>query len=118
MSKNMILVLDFGGSQSQPIARKVRKENVYCEILPYDTPIKEIEARSPRGVIMVGSAKEVNAETKGGSAKDVCSLGVPVLALGCPAMIVARDMGAVIQETVIENRTAQVCFGASPCLPV
>lgn len=114
MSKNMILVLDFGGSQSQPIARKVRKENVYCEILPYDTPIKEIEARSPRGVIMVGSAKEVNAETKGGSAKDVCSLGVPVLALGCPAMIVARDMGAVIQETVIENRTAQVCFGASP----
>jgi GMP synthase (glutamine-hydrolysing) len=39
MNNELVLVLDFGGQYNQLIARRVREANVYCEVLPYNTPI-------------------------------------------------------------------------------
>ena len=46
-----VLVLDFGGQYNQLIARRVRDHHVYCEILPYTTPLSEIEAGGYKGII-------------------------------------------------------------------
>ncbi len=35
MNNESVLILDFGGQDSQLIARRVRDLNVYCEIKPY-----------------------------------------------------------------------------------
>ncbi|MCA1849065.1 MAG: GMP synthase (glutamine-hydrolyzing), partial [Actinobacteria bacterium] len=50
----MILVLDFGGQYTQLIARRVREARVYSELIPYDTPVEEIKARDPEGIILSG----------------------------------------------------------------
>ena len=49
-----ILVLDFGGQYNQLIARRVREQNVYCEIKPYTLSISEIRAFAPMGIIFTG----------------------------------------------------------------
>ena len=58
----MILVLDFGGQYSQLIARRVRECRVFSELIPYDTPVEEIMAKNPEGIILSGGPNSVYGE--------------------------------------------------------
>src|ERR687894_2356276 len=59
---SLILVLDFGGQYSQLIARRVRECRVFSELIPYDTPVEEIRARNPEGIILSGGPNSVYSE--------------------------------------------------------
>jgi GMP synthase (glutamine-hydrolysing) len=54
-----IVVLDFGSQYSMLIARRVRECNVYCELVPYDTPWEKIASLNPRGFILSGGPASV-----------------------------------------------------------
>ena len=43
MNYSRVLILDFGSQVTKLIARKIRELNIYCEILPYKTNIKNIK---------------------------------------------------------------------------
>ena len=49
-----VIILDFGSQYTQLIARRVREAGVYCEILPFNTPIETIKAKFPKGLIFSG----------------------------------------------------------------
>ena len=51
MSHQTVIVLDFGGQYNQLIARRVREQGVYCEVKPCTTPLAELKARNPIGII-------------------------------------------------------------------
>ena len=95
----MILVLDFGGQYSQLIARRVREARVYSELIPYDTPIEEIERRDPEGIILSGGPCSVYEEGAPKVEPELFDLDVPILGIcyGMKLMVpfVGGEVGAV-----------------------
>lgn len=83
--QQVVLVLDFGGQYNQLIARRVRECNVYCEIKPYTTPLEEIKAMNPAGIIFTGGPNSVFDMSSPHYTKEILEIGVPVLGIcyGC-----------------------------------
>jgi len=89
----LILILDFGAQYTQLIARRVRECHVYCEILPYDTPLPTLLARSPRGIILSGGPASVYEPGAPTVEEDVFHFGVPVLGICYGHQLMALRLG-------------------------
>ena len=61
MTHQTVIVLDFGGQYNQLIARRVRECGVYCEVKPYTTPLADLRAMKPIGVIFTGASNPFHA---------------------------------------------------------
>lgn len=87
-----ILVLDFGGQYNQLIARRVRDNNVYAEILPYTVPIEKIKENDYKGIIFTGGPNSVYDESSPHYTEDILKLGIPVLGIcyGCQLIAYMR----------------------------
>ena len=85
-----VLVLDFGGQYNQLIARRVREQNVYAEIKPYNkiTP-EEIKKEGYKGIIFTGGPNSVYDEKSPRCSKEVLHLGIPVLGICYGAQLIA-----------------------------
>lgn len=104
-----ILVLDFGGQYNQLIARRVRENNVYAEIMPYDTPLEKIKERNFKGIIFTGGPNSVYDMSSPHCTKDILSVGVPILGIcyGCQLMAWMAD-GKVETAAVSEYGKIEV----------
>ncbi|MDE6123831.1 MAG: glutamine-hydrolyzing GMP synthase, partial [Eubacterium sp.] len=115
MKMEKILVLDFGGQYNQLIARRVRDNNVYAEILPYTTPIEEIKAKNYKGIIFTGGPNSVFDMSSPHYTKDILEIGVPVLGIcyGCQLIAWMAD-GKVETAPVSEYGKIEITSKASP----
>jgi GMP synthase (glutamine-hydrolysing) len=62
ISHDIIIILDFGSQYTQLIARRIREIGVYCKIYPFNTPFKQIQNLSPKGIILSGGPSSVYDE--------------------------------------------------------
>ena len=108
MNTDLILVLDFGGSQAYYTARRLRGEQFYCEILPGSVNPDEIIARRPLGIVLAGG--ESDDEQAQPLPFDPEIFGVPVLALGAAARMLAESAGAEYTGTQRKNGIDSVLF--------
>lgn len=85
MKHEVVLVLDFGGQYNQLIARRIRDLNVYCEVMPYDTPIKKIREKNPKAIVFTGGPSVVTDKDAPIINKEIFGLDVPILGIcyGC-----------------------------------
>ncbi len=111
MKQVPIIVLDFGSQYTQLIARRLRENGVYCEILPYNTPIEEIRAKSPQGLILSGGPASVYAEGAYHPDPQIFEMGLPILGI-CYGMqlIVQHFEGVVIPADHHEYGKAKLYF--------
>lgn len=103
MTNDLILVIDFGGQYNQLIARRVRDNNVYCEIAPYTITLEEIKQKNPKGIIFTGGPNSVYKADSPVYSKEIFSLGIPILGLCYGAQLVAFLMGGEVTTADISE---------------
>ncbi len=91
-----IVVLDFGSQYTQLIARRMREEKIYCEILPYHTKIDLIKAKNPKGIILSGGPSSVYNKDAYEVDQEVYKMGIPVLGICYGMQRIAVDFGGSV----------------------
>src|SRR5215213_3614951 len=76
-----ILIVDFGSQVTQLIARRVREEGVYSEIVPFQSAAKAFQDMRPKGVILSGGPESVTTEASPRAPQEIFEAGVPVLGI-------------------------------------
>jgi GMP synthase (glutamine-hydrolysing) len=99
----LILVLDFGGQYAQLIARRVREARVYSELIPYDTPLEEILAKDPEGIILSGGPNSVYQDGAPRVDKDLFDLDTPMLGICYGMQLMALSEGAEVRAVQIRE---------------
>ncbi|MEG1984999.1 MAG: glutamine-hydrolyzing GMP synthase [Oscillospiraceae bacterium] len=93
-----IIVVDFGGQYNQLIARRVRENNVYCEVVSYKKALSEIKEKHPRGIIFTGGPASVYEQGTPSIDKEVFELGIPVLGICYGAQLIAHLLGGRVER--------------------
>ncbi|MDN5347812.1 MAG: hypothetical protein PWP65_1376 [Clostridia bacterium] len=94
----IVLVLDFGGQYNQLIARRIRECQVYCEMLPYYTPLNEILARRPKGIVFSGGPASVYIQGAPRLDPAIYSSGIPILGICYGMQLMAHDLGGRVDR--------------------
>src|SRR5947207_1994035 len=92
-----IVILDFGSQYTQVIARRIRECNVYCTILPYDTPAKRIAALNPKGLVLSGGPASVYAKDAPHPDRAIFVLGLPILGICYGLQLLAHYLGGKVE---------------------
>lgn len=93
----LAIVLDFGGQYSHLIARRVRECGVYCEVLPYTTPVDVLLAKKPRAIIFTGGPNSVYDEASPHYSREILDAGVPILGICYGAQLIAWMAGGEVR---------------------
>ncbi len=92
-----ILIVDFGSQVTQLIARRVREEKVYCEIVPFQKADEAFKAMRPKGVILSGGPASVLDKDAPLAPKAIYEAGVPVLGICYGEQAMAQQLGGTVE---------------------
>ena len=99
MTRQTIVILDFGSQYTQLIARRVRENKVFSKILPYNTPAKEIAALFPKGLILSGGPASAIEKKSPYPDKGIFKLGIPILGICYGMQVIAEMLGGKVKHT-------------------
>jgi len=92
----LVVVLDFGAQYGQLIARRVRECRVYCEILPFDTPLEKILSRRPKGIIFSGGPASVYEKNAPACDPALFKAGIPILGICYGMQLMGKMLGGKV----------------------
>ncbi len=93
-----ILILDFGSQYTQLIARRIREQNVFCEIQPFFAPIQW--KPELKGIILSGGPASVYEENAPGLDFSTIFNGIPVLGICYGAQLMAHNLGGKVENSL------------------
>ena len=92
-----ILVLDFGSQTAQLIARRVRDQDVFCQLVRHDLPADRIRELAPKGLILSGGPSSVYADGAPKPDPAIFDLGLPILGICYGMQTICEALGSQVQ---------------------
>ncbi len=92
-----ILIVDFGSQVTQLIARRVREEKVYSEIVPYQKAAEAFAAMKPKAVILSGGPASVLDKDAPAAPPAFFTAGVPILGICYGEQAMAHQLGGKVE---------------------
>ena len=104
MQHELILILDFGSQYTQLIARRVREQGVYCEIVPFHYSLDKILERNPKGVILSGGPNSVYEEDAPQVDADFYGkIDAPILGICYGMQLLAKDLKGEVSPSDVRE---------------
>ena len=98
MKPSRILILDFGAQYTQLIARRIREQNVYCEIHPYNMSLEAVRAFDPAGIVLSGGPASVLDPGSPQLDPALFELGRPLLGICYGLQLLAKQLGGLVEK--------------------
>ena len=95
--EELILVLDFGGQTAQLIARRVRDQNVFCQLVRHDLSLDRISELKPKGLILSGGPASVYDEKAPRVDPELFELGIPILGICYGMQLACQTLGGTVK---------------------
>jgi GMP synthase (glutamine-hydrolysing) len=92
-----ILIVDFGSQVTQLIARRVREEGVYSEIVPFQKAETAFRDMQPKAVILSGGPASVLDKDAPAAPMSILKAGVPVLGICYGEQTMAQQLGGTVE---------------------
>jgi GMP synthase (glutamine-hydrolysing) len=111
-----VLVLDFGSQYAQLIARRVREQQVYCEIVRHSISAERVRELAPMGVILSGGPASVYQDGAPKCDPDLFRLGIPVLGICYGMQLMCEALGGRVESAPAREYGRAHCriIGESP----
>jgi GMP synthase (glutamine-hydrolysing) len=95
-NEERVLVLDFGSQTAQLIARRVREQNVFCQLVRHDLSLERIRELNPKGIILSGGPASVYEDDAPQINDEIFELGIPVLGICYGMHLACRAQGSEV----------------------
>src|SRR6516162_4776036 len=92
-----ILIVDFGSQVTKLIARRVREESVYCEIVPFQKAEEALRSLRPKGIILSGGPASVFDKDAPLPPLELYQAGLPVLGICYGEQVMAHQLGGKVE---------------------
>jgi GMP synthase (glutamine-hydrolysing) len=95
--QDLILVFDFGAQYAQLIARRVRDQNVFCQLVRYNLPAERVATLKPKGIILSGGPSSVYDNGAPRCDPAIFELRIPILGICYGMQLACHAMGSNVQ---------------------
>ncbi|MBA4190386.1 MAG: GMP synthase (glutamine-hydrolyzing) [Planctomycetaceae bacterium] len=96
MTNELVLIFDFGSQFGQLIARRVREQNVFCQIVRHDLSAERVKALNPKGIILSGGPSSVYEPGAPHCDPKIFDLGIPVLGICYGMQLACHALGGKV----------------------
>jgi len=99
IKENGVLILDFGSQYTQLIARRIREENVFSEVVPCEIPLLDIIEKKPRALILSGGPSSIYDVDRPNFDLNILNSKIPILGICYGLHLLVQNNGGEVEKS-------------------